>query len=90
MVHDSLPRVTRSGLSPAVTKWFDLIEGTHKTGVLEAFTKGALVTDGGQTYRERTAIQGWLTGRRIHHHPPGCQQSSPTRTALLVVQGSVV
>jgi len=70
VVHDSLPRVTRSGLSPAVTKWFDLIQGTHKTGVLEAFTKGALVTDGGQTYRERRAIQGWLTGRRVHHHLP--------------------
>jgi hypothetical protein len=69
VVHDSLPRVTRSGLSPAVTKWFDLIQGTHKS-VLEAFTKDALVTDGGQTYRERTAIQGWLTGRRVHHTSP--------------------
>lgn len=51
-----------SQLSPAVTDYFELVEGTDKSKVVDLFSPRAVIVDDGHTYRGPAEILEWLTG----------------------------
>ena len=52
----------QTDLIPAAERYFDLMEGSDKSLVIEVFAPHAVVLDNGHRYAGRDEILGWLTG----------------------------
>ena len=83
--------MTSSDLSPAITKYFDLMNGPDKTRVAEVFTTDAVVSDDGQAYHGREAILGWLAGPASEHTTTStrlsAEQSGATALVVILLEG---
>jgi ketosteroid isomerase-like protein len=83
--------MTRPDLSPAITEYFDLMDGPDKMRVAEVFTTDAVVVDDGHTYRGREAILGWLTGPASEYTTTStwksAEQSDTTAVVIILLEG---
>jgi hypothetical protein len=79
-------------LSPAVTAYFELMDGHDKTRVAALFTPDATVVDDGQTYRGQVAIRTWLTGPAGEFTTTStrlsAEQDGPRSTVVVRLEGN--